>query len=200
MSVKETQKGLHLTPQLLNASRWYNSAVNSAASSAWSETAPVSVEALKQALAQLASGISVVTSLAGAAPLGITASSLISLSLDPPLVLVAVDRKLDLHPAILGKGVYAVSILSASQVDLGRVFAGMIPEIQDRFASLETFTAVTSCPILADCLAWVDCRVWAVYPGGDHSIFVGEVLAAGVLQPGAPLVYHNRQWLTSREL
>lgn len=153
--------------------------------------------AYKRTLAHWATGVTVVTALAEGGPVGITASSFTSLSVDPPQVLISVNKKLFTHEAILTSGRFAVSILHAEQVELGKRFAGMIPEIEDRFAGLETFAAETGCPVLSDALAWVDCQVRRVYDGSDHSIFVGEVLASGVgdaAQAETPLLYYNRQW------
>lgn len=76
-------------------------------------------------------------------------------------------------------------------------FAGLRPEITDRFAGPTTQTAVTGCPLLPDSLAWVDCTVWAMYDGGDHTIFVGEVQDLSVSDLDMPLLYHNRLWRRS---
>jgi hydroxymethylglutaryl-CoA lyase len=76
----------------------------------------------------------------------------------------------------------------------------MKPEITDRFAGLKTTTAVTGSPLLPDSLAWVDCIVWAMYDGGDHTIFVGEVRDLSVSDLDMPLLYHNRLWRRSEAL
>jgi len=148
----------------------------------------------KQTLAHWASGVTVVTTLAGSEPVGITVSSFTSLSLDPPQVLISVSKKLYTHNVLLEFGRFAVSILREEQVEWGKRFAGMFPEITDRFEGIDSFTAETGCPILTDALAWVDCEVRHVYDGTDHSIFIGEVLAAGAAASGAPLLYYNRGW------
>ena len=133
----------------------------------------------KQVLAQVAAGVTVVTARAADdQPIGVTASSFTSVSLDPPLVLVCLQKRLFAHRAIIERGTFAVSVLAVEQVELGMRFAGLLPGIEDRFAGLPVTTAMTGNPILPDCLAWVDCRLWNLYDGGDHSILVGEVLAA----------------------
>jgi hydroxymethylglutaryl-CoA lyase len=154
----------------------------------------------KQALSQFASGVTVVTTVHQGQPIGITASSFSSLSLEPPLVLVSLSKRLFTHRVIEESGVFAVSVLSAYQQELGMRFAGMIPDIEDRFAGLDTITAVTGCPILPDCLAWVDCTVWASYDGGDHTIFVGQVQDVDTGEGDMPLLYHNRLWRRSESL
>ncbi len=154
----------------------------------------------KRAMSQFASGVTVVTTLYGQTPLGVTASSFTSLSLEPPLVLVSLNKKLFTHKAITESGVFAVNVLSAQQLEIGMRFAGLKPEITDRFAGLKTQTAVTGCPLLPDSLAWVDCALWATYDGGDHTIFVGEVRDLSVSDLDMPLLYHNRLWRRSESL
>lgn len=165
---------------------------------------PIDATTFRQTLALWASGVTVLTTLAddgygaeGGRPVGITASSFTSLSLDPPQVLVSVNKRLYTHDAIKRGGFFAVSILHAGQEEIGKRFAGLIPEVEDRFAGLETHTGVTGSPILSDALAWVDCTVHHTYDGEDHTIFVGEVQAAGVgtrVTVHEPLIYFNRNW------
>lgn len=151
-------------------------------------------------MSQFASGVTVVTTRHQGQPIGITANAFMSLSLEPPLVLISLDKKLFTSQVISDGGVFAVSILGAQQQELGLRFAGMLPQVIDRFAGLTTDTAVTGCPILPDALAWVDCRVWETYDGGDHTLFVGEVLDANSSGQDTPLLYHNRLWRRSADL
>jgi hydroxymethylglutaryl-CoA lyase len=116
------------------------------------------------------------------------------------LVLVSLNKKLFTHNVIAESGYFAVNVLSARQLEIGMRFAGMKPEIKDRFAGLKTHTAVTGSPLLPDSLAWVDCTVWATYDGGDHTIFVGEVKDLSVSELDMPLLYHNRLWRRSEAL
>jgi len=148
----------------------------------------------KRAMSQFASGVTVVTTKHGDTPIGITASSFTSLSLNPPLVLVSLDKKLFTHNVIAESGVFAVNVLSARQWELGMRFAGLLPEIKDRFAGLQIRTAESGNPIFPESLAWVDCKVWNMYDGGDHTIFVGEVTDLSVSDADVPLLYHNRLW------
>ncbi len=149
----------------------------------------------KEAMSRFATGVTIVTTKDGETVHGLTASAFCSLSLEPPLVLVCVARTIRSHDMIARAGNFAVNILNATQRPLGERFAGLIPDVEDRFEGLTYTSAVTGAPILPDVLAWVDCRVWAAYDGGDHTIFVGEVLAAGVNDPlQAPLLYFHRHW------
>ena len=99
----------------------------------------------KRALSKFATGVTVVTTCHGKQPIGITASSFTSLGVDPPLVLVAIHKDLFTHQVISDHGAFAVNVLSADQVELGMRFAGMRPEIVDRFADLATKTARICC-------------------------------------------------------
>lgn len=154
----------------------------------------VDAQGFKNALAHWATGVTVVTTLLEGRPIGITASSLTSLSLQPPQVLISVSRKLHTHGAIVQSGVFAVSILSTEQLEWGMRFAGMLPEQADRFAGIDWKPAITGCAILPEVLGWVDCRLRHTYDGEDHSIFVGEVLAAGSRDDKEPLLYFDRHW------
>ena len=98
------------------------------------------------------------------------------------------------HKIIEESQAFGVNILSEAQEEWGRRFAGKVPEGQDRFSGLDVITAVTGAPILPETLAWLDCRVSAGFDGGDHTIFLGEVLAVGAMSVGDPILYHNRQW------
>ena len=73
-------------------------------------------------------------------------------------------------------------------------FAGMVPEIADRFAGSDWVTAVTGAPILVGALGWVDCTISQAITSGDHTIFIGDVVEAGANATGEPLLYFNRQW------
>lgn len=148
----------------------------------------------KAVMGQWPSGVTVVTTLDGNGRAGMTASSFSSVSLSPPLVSICIARNLPMHARVENAGRFAVNILSKDKVDYGRRFAGMLREVTDKFEGVEVTTAVTGAPILAGTLGWVDCTVWARHDGGDHTIFVGEVLAAGIDRTAAPLLYHSRSW------
>ena len=147
----------------------------------------------KNVLAHWASGVTIVTTMGDGRPVGITASSLTSVSLDPPQVLICVARKLYTHSAILRAGAYAVNILGVEHLEWGMRFAGMRPE-QDRYADIVWTTAHTGSPILPGVIGRLDCELRHAYDGDDHSIFVGEVMAADYRESTQPLLYFNRDW------
>jgi len=155
---------------------------------------PVDVATFRDVLGQWPSGVTVVTTLAEGTWHGMTASSFSSVSAEPPLVSVALLKKLYTHELFQTSGVFGVNILAKDQTEIGKRFAGMNPEITDRFEGLDVTTAETGVPLLAQSVAWLDCRVLHMYDGGDHTIFVGEVVAAAVARQTGPLLYHSRSW------
>lgn len=155
---------------------------------------PIHPTTFKNALARFASGVTIITTHYHGEKHGMTASSFCSVSLTPPLVLVCIAKHLRSHCFIEKSGVFAVNILGADQLDWGMRFAGMMPDIEDRFAGIVYRRAVTDSPILPGTLGWVDCELRHTYAGGDHTIFVGEVVAGGTSEKDNPLLYYNRAW------
>jgi len=151
-------------------------------------------EFFKDAMAQWASGVTIVTTQWNGEKFGLTASSFTSVSLEPPLVSVALANSLYTLALVQQSGLFAVSLLASDQIDLGMRFAGMIPDIEDRFEGLDYTVAVTGCPVIPGNLAWLDCRVFHSFEAGDHTIFIGQVLEAGARSDGQPLLYYNRDW------
>ena len=141
----------------------------------------------RRIMGQFATGVTIVTTDGEAGPHGLTANAVASLSLDPPLVLVAVDKHAHSRDYLKKNGCFAVNILRLDQEEISRRFATPGPK---DFSGLNITTAGTTAPILSDCLAFVDCRVVEVLPGGDHEIFVGEIVA-GEFHGGEPLLYHS---------
>lgn len=146
---------------------------------------PIDPTAQRLIMGRFATGVTVVTSRYQDEYIGLTANAVASLSLDPALVLVAIDRSSQTHSKLLAAGFYAINILSAEQQALSQRFAQRGPK---DFSDLELTTAVTGAPILGGVLGWVDCRVTEVLPGGDHDIFVGQIEAGG-WREGGPLLF-----------
>src|SRR5262249_51168185 len=132
-----------------------------------------------------ATGVTVVTTGGEAGSHGLTANAVASLSLEPPLVLVAVDKRAATLDFLTKNRCFAGHILPRGQGHPSRHFATPGPT---DLSGLSLTTATTGAPILADCLAFLDCRVREILPGGDHDIFVGEIVA-GEYQGGDPLLY-----------
>jgi flavin reductase (DIM6/NTAB) family NADH-FMN oxidoreductase RutF len=116
-----------------------------------------------------------------------TVAAFSSLSLHPPLVLVCIERSVRTHEAIAAAGKFAVSILSDAQADISNRFAS---RNEDKFNGIATHPGVSGVPLIDGAIATLECSVREHLPGGDHSIFVGEVVAIETAE-GAPLVYYR---------
>lgn len=150
---------------------------------------PIDSSEFRRILGHWVSGVAVVAARAeDGQPCGLTANAVASLSLVPPLVLVCVDRAADSHDCILAAGSFSVNVLAADAERLARRFAEW--DIPKKFDGIAHHVEVSGAPVLDDALAWVDCRVHNAYPGGDHTIFIGEVLA-GDAREETPLLYYR---------
>lgn len=149
---------------------------------------PVAIDPFKNAMRRWASGVSILTTRREGGILGITVSSFCSLSLNPPLVLACIDRKARSHGLIERHRAFAINVLKAGQERLSELAAGHAGEQGNWLEGVPHRKAETGAPILTDCLAWLDCSLEASHDGGDHTIFVGRVEAAGHTE-GRPLLY-----------
>lgn len=145
-------------------------------------------------MGRFATGVTVVTTRLGGEVHGMTANAVTSVSLEPPLVLVCVDKTADTHDILARAGVFALNVLSREQERLSEHFSKKETEGAHRLDEFSHRAAATGAPILEGCLAYLDCRVTAQHPGGDHTIFVGEVVEAGSLRDGEPLLFYQGRY------
>ena len=151
----------------------------------------ITSDQFRQVMGNFATGITVVTTRdSGGEPRGLTVNSFTSVSLDPLLVLVCFDKRLSSLKAFEESKRFAVSMLSEHQEKLSRLFAKRDAE---RPASLY-FEGKLGMPLLKNAVAVMECETVAVYPGGDHFIFLGEVKHAEVLQTDHPLLYFRGKY------
>lgn len=134
-------------------------------------------QAFKAILGQFATGVTVVTTCDGERRVGITVNAFTSLSLDPPLILICIERVTMMHDILSRAGVFAVNFLGEEQSDLSVCFATRSDRRYNQFCGASSSVAATGAPILDGTLGYVDCRIVDVFPGGDHSIFIGRVEA-----------------------
>jgi flavin reductase (DIM6/NTAB) family NADH-FMN oxidoreductase RutF len=148
----------------------------------------------RQAAGRFASGVTVVTTRASEGAYGVTVSSFASLSLNPLLVTVSINRSSRLLEYVRSVEVFAVSVLADDQQPVASYFAtsGRRPEPAG-FSTVPTTVQQTGTPIIAGCLSWFDCALEDILPGGDHEILVGRVAAAGG-RTGQPLVYWSGEY------
>src|SRR5579864_3274360 len=121
----------------------------------------------RKIMGRFATGVTVLTTAGSAGMGGLTANAVASLSLDPPLVLVAVDKRAHSHPEIKENRCYAVNILAIDQEEISKRFATPGPK---DFSGLKWNAVVTGAPVFEGTLGFVDCRLLEILPGGDHEI------------------------------
>jgi flavin reductase (DIM6/NTAB) family NADH-FMN oxidoreductase RutF len=152
---------------------------------------------LRDALGTFATGVTVVTCRApDGAPLGVTVNSFNSVSLEPPLVLVSLDRNLQSLPGFLAAPYFAVNVLAASQREVSIRFAqrGI-----DKWTATPTKASRSGTPLIVDSLAMFDCARWAAYDGGDHIILVGRVMGLTQEPDAAPLLFFRSSYCELNE-
>ena len=159
----------------------------------FSLTMPVSPDDFRNALSRFASGVTVVSTKDAEGKLhGITVSSFCSVSLQPPMVLICIEKITTSHHAFEESGVFIVNILNDDQSWLSEKFAD---PLRDKFDGVDFRSGLDGVPILNDALASLECRITFSYHGGDHSIFVGQVENVS-LADGEPLLYFQGRYGT----
>ncbi len=145
----------------------------------------------RRVVGEFATGVSVVTTAVDGRLHGTTVNSLTSVSLDPLLLLVCIDRKANAHRELEAGGRFGVNILAAEQEDLSRLFAESNRPEQGRLHGVPYHMGPHGTPVLEDCLAYLECEVTDQRPGGDHTIFIGAVLGGETVREAAPLLFHR---------
>lgn len=145
--------------------------------------------ALRNALGCFATGVTVITSTSQAGePIGITMNSFSSVSLDPPMILFSIDRGSEYLNDFMAAENFAVNVLSESQENLSNRFAS---KGRDPLAAGEFDSWLTGCPILKGALVNLECTIKQRVEGGDHIIFLCNVVKADYAGDGAPLLFHR---------
>jgi flavin reductase (DIM6/NTAB) family NADH-FMN oxidoreductase RutF len=139
----------------------------------------------RRVLGNFAAGVTIVTTVGeDGTPYGLTATAFTSVSLNPPLILVCVDKRSESYPHF-GSGVFAVNLLAADQQEISQRFA---VSGGDKFSQVDFRCGVTGAPLLPGTIGYLECKTVHVYDGGDHTIYVGEV-QAGSANEAEPLLY-----------
>lgn len=162
----------------------------------------VTPERFRSVFSRLATGVLVMTTAADdGSPHGMTVNAVTSVSLEPFLVLVCVERGTVMERLVATSGRFALSVLPDECSHLSVHFADSDrPAGAAQFAGVGTRAMATGAPVLDCCLAWVDCEEWATYDGGDHVIVVGEVVDLGLgIADAVPLVYYRSGYHTIGE-
>ena len=144
-------------------------------------------EEFRNTMSLLPTAVTIVTAQGPGGPAGATANAVVSLSLDPPLMLACLDRGSRTLATVREAGAFGINVLAAGQVALAREFATKVPH-SEKFRDV-SHVAREGVPMIDDAVAWIACRLTDIHSGGDHEIAVGEVLGVGG-NGGVPLVFH----------
>jgi flavin reductase (DIM6/NTAB) family NADH-FMN oxidoreductase RutF len=167
--------------------------MSASASPAAALDSPLDRRAFRNALGHYATGVAIVTARdAAGQPVGMTINSFASVSLEPPLVLWSVQLDASGAETYRAAPHFAIHVLAADQEALARTFADTKA---DRFADRPFEDGIGGVPLLPGSVTRFECRLWAVHPGGDHDIIVGEVLRMQS-HPAATLGFHRGQFVT----
>lgn len=147
----------------------------------------VEQEIFRDVAGHFATGVTVLATTDGERPAGTTASAVASLSMDPPMMLICLNRSSSTHDVIAKSGVFSVNILAQDQGDIAMKFAR---KGADKFDGVEWTNAVGDVPWIDGALATIACRVVDTAVGGTHTVFLGEVMDAAAF-PGEPLTYYR---------
>lgn len=141
---------------------------------------------LRQVMGHFATGVTIITTLSKSGQLhGLTANAFTSVSLEPPLLLISVDKKAESYPAFEESKVFTVNILADDQEALSRKFA---VSGGNKFEGVAYRIGANGAPILEGALTYIECTLYAAYEGGDHSLYLGEIQQAETRE-GKPLLF-----------
>jgi flavin reductase (DIM6/NTAB) family NADH-FMN oxidoreductase RutF len=150
---------------------------------------------LRYLMAHFATGVTVVAARHGPLLAGMTANAIATISVDPPILMASIARKAETHTAIVGSHAFAASVLAADQQDLAECFAQPTTAAKlTRFCDAAWHEAETGSPILEGALAYFDCRLTERHAGGDHTVFLGEIVAAGFREDADPLLWYGSRY------
>jgi 3-hydroxy-9,10-secoandrosta-1,3,5(10)-triene-9,17-dione monooxygenase reductase component len=154
-------------------------------------------DTFRKVMGHFVTGVTVVTTLDRERPFGITVNALSSVSLEPPLVLVALDRRRFITPVLRAEGRYAVCILGEGQQALSDCFAGAdVTPGRDEFCGASWTAGAMGLPIVDGSIASLECSVVQTFSAGDHDLFIGRVDAVGnEAHESMPLLYYRRRYL-----
>lgn len=141
----------------------------------------------KLAMSHFASGVTIVTTTHEGTQFGMTVASFASLSLHPPLVLICVEKSVKTHEAIAAARKFGVSFLAAEQAEISSRFAS---RREDKFEGVSVQHGMLGVPLIEGAITTIECTLQDQLPGGDHTIFVGEVVDVQTRE-GVPLLYYR---------
>ena len=154
---------------------------------------PISAEQQRELcwmMGRFATGVTIVAARQGPFLSGMTANAIASISVEPPIMMASIAKHSETHDAIVGSHSFAISVLAEDQQALAECFAQPVTATKlRRFCDAPWDEAETGSPILEGAIAYFDCRLTARHDGGDHTIFLGEIVAAGYREDAEPLLF-----------
>ncbi|HEX3409156.1 MAG TPA: flavin reductase family protein [Candidatus Binataceae bacterium] len=154
---------------------------------------PIEKNQLRQVMGHFATGVTIITTLTKSGELhGLTANAFTSVSLEPPLLLISVDKKAESYPAFEESKVFTVNILAADQEALSRKFA---VSGGNKFEGVAYRIGANGAAILDGALTYIECTLFAAHEGGDHTLYLGEIQQAETRE-GKPLLFFRGGYRT----
>lgn len=151
-------------------------------------------ESLRAAMRAWSAGVTVVTAAYAGQQHGMTVNSFTSISLEPAMITISLQQNTRTHELVIKSNAFGLTILSAQQSEISKIFAGRVEGLVDKFSGLQTETLSTGSIFIVDGLSWMDCRVLKTYDAGMNTLFIAEVVDARGAGSGEPLIYHNREY------
>ncbi len=158
------------------------------------EAAQAAARTYREVLGQYASGVTVITTMVGKTPVGMTCQSFTSVSLDPPLVAFLPQKTSRAFAAIRQTRRFCVNFLAADQTEISGAFAS---RAEDKFVGIDWEPTASGSPLLAGTVGWVDCVVQDVHEAGDHYLVIGKVEDLGNGEATKPLLFHQGRYRTA---
>lgn len=152
--------------------------------------------AFRRISGHFATGVTVITTAVADQLHGMTANAFMSVSLEPLLILVSIDRKAHAHEQVDRAGRFCVNLLSESQEELSTLFAVTAPPEEGRLRGAAYHTSPTGMLVLDGCLAYMECEVRERFAGGDHTLFLSQVLDGELTSEAGPLIFYQAKYRT----
>lgn len=151
-------------------------------------------QTFRHAMGKFATGVTVIVTETDGEVHGMTANAFMSVSLDPKLIIVSIDKRARILEKMNEAQTFSVNFLRKDQIDYSKIFAGQIKEKRE-----VSFTRLQNLPVIEDALASIACTVHNVHDEGDHILFVGNVLDITV-NDGDPLLFYSGRYREMKEL
>jgi flavin reductase (DIM6/NTAB) family NADH-FMN oxidoreductase RutF len=155
---------------------------------------PLNENQLRLVMRKWASGVSVVTSQFEGIKHGMTVSSFTSVSLIPPLVTISLMKSSRTLELVRLSRSFGITLLTTQQEEISKIFAGQVSESDDRFSGIDTFTLLTGAPMIANGLAFFDCKISDILNFDTNALIIGEVVATKLGDQSSPLLYFDQRY------